>query len=121
METRHEFLWRIYLKHSVILDTSNLQPLTSLETTWHAIARSETPVRRKFSQHIDIHRHFVRGLVKAGIVQLVSLRTHKMVVDTLTKSQPWPSPVCIAHRKVMLGQVPFPVKFWGGCRNYILT
>ena len=29
----------------------------------------------------------------------------------------------IAHRKVMLGQVPgpFSLKFWGGCRNYIST
>ena len=73
-------------------------------------------MRRKFSQHIDIRRHFVLELVKAGIVQLIPLRTHKMVADALTKSQSSPSPVCIAHRKVMLGQVPFPVNFWGGCR-----
>jgi len=77
------------------------------------IAMSENPVCQKFSRHIDIRRYFVRELVKAGIVKLIPLRTHKMVADALIKSLP--SPAFIAHRKVMLGQVPFSVKFLGGC------
>ena len=56
-------------------------------------------------------------LVKAGIVKLIPLRTHKMVADALTKSLP--SPAFIAHRKVMLGHVPFALKFLGSCRDYI--
>jgi len=66
------------------------------------IALSENPVRRKFCWHIDIRRYFVCELSKAGIVKLISLRTHKIVADALTKSLP--SPAFIAHRKVMLGQ-----------------
>jgi len=40
-----------------------------------------------------------------------------MVADALTKSLP--SPAFIAHRKVMLGHVPFALKFLGSCRDYI--
>ena len=51
----------------------------------------------------------VRGLVKTGYVKLVPLRTHKMIADALTKSLS--SPAFISHRNVMLGQVPFALKF----------
>ena len=40
-----------------------------------------------------------------------------MVADALTKSLP--SPAFVAHRKVMLGHVPFALKFLGSCRDYI--
>ena len=83
------------------------------------IAMSENPVRRKFSRHIDIHRYFVREFVKANIVKHIPLRTHKMVADALTKSLP--SPVFIAHRKVMLGQVSFSLKFLEGFLNCMST
>jgi len=83
------------------------------------IAMSENPVRRKFSRHINIRRYFVRELVNTNIVKLIPLRTHKMVADALTKSLP--SPALIAHRKVMLGQVPFFVNFLGGCLTYMST
>jgi len=69
------------------------------------------PVRREFSRHIDIRRYFVRKLVKDNIVKLIPLRTHKIVADDLTKSLL--SPAFISHRKVMLGQVPFSLKFVG--------
>jgi len=82
------------------------------------ITMSENPVRRKFSRHIDIRRYFVRELVKANIVKLIPLRTHTMVADALTKSLP--SPTFIAHRKVVLGQVPFS-KILGGCLTYMST
>jgi len=61
------------------------------------IDMNEHPVRRKFSRHIDIRRYFFLELVKAGIVKLMPLRTHKMVTDALTKSLP--SPAFVAHRK----------------------
>ena len=66
-------------------------------------------MRRKFSHHIDIHRYFVRELVKVGFVKLIPLRTHKMVADALTKTLP--SPAFISHRRVMMGQTPYVLKF----------
>jgi len=69
----------------------------------------ENPVPRKFSRHIDIRRYFVRELVKAGFVNLIPLRTHKMVTDALTKSLH--SPAFISHRRVMMGQTPVALKF----------
>jgi len=73
------------------------------------VAMSENPVRRKFSRHIEIRRYFVREVVKAGFVKLIPLRTHKMVADALTKSLP--SPAFIGHRRVMMGQTLFALKF----------
>jgi len=73
------------------------------------VAMSENPVRRKLSHHVDIRRYFVRGLVKAGFVKLIPWRTHKMVADALTKNLL--SPVFIGHRRVMMGQTPFALKF----------
>ena len=81
------------------------------------ITMSETPVRRNSSRHIDIRRYLVRELAKTGIVKLIPFRIHKIVADTLTVPKRMPSPACIAHRKVMLGQVPFSLKFVGGCRG----
>ena len=83
------------------------------------IAMSENPVRRKFSRHIDIRGYFVRELVKANIVKLIPLRTHKIVADALNKSMP--STAFIAHRKVMLGKVPFSLNFLGGCLTCMST
>jgi len=70
---------------------------------------SANPVRRKFSRHIDICRYFVRELVKAGVVRLIFLRTHKMVADALPKRLPLPA--FISHRRVMMGQTPYVLKF----------
>jgi len=80
---------------------------------------SENFVRQKFSRHIDIRGYCVRELVKAGIFKLIPLPTHKMVAHAMTKS---PSlPAFVAHRKVMLGQVPFSLKFLGSFFTYIST
>ena len=72
------------------------------------VAMSENPVRRKFSRHIDIRNYYVHGLVLAGFLKLVSLRTHKMVADTLTKSLP--SPAFIRHRQIMTGHASFAAR-----------
>ena len=73
------------------------------------VAMSENPVLRKTSRHIDICRYFVSELVKAGLIKVIPLHTHKMVADALTKSLP--SPAFIGHRRVMMGQTPFALKF----------
>jgi len=70
---------------------------------------SENPVRRQLSRRIDIRCYFVRELVKAGFVKLIPLRTYKMVADDLIKSLP--SPAFIGHRRVMMVQTPFALKF----------
>ena len=46
-------------------------------------AMSENLVRRNFSHHIDIHRYFVRELVKAGFIKLIPPCTHKTVAIPL--------------------------------------
>jgi len=73
------------------------------------VTMSQNPVCCKFSRHIDIRRYFVRELVKAGLVKLVPLRTHKMVADALTKSLP--SPAFIGLRRIMMDQTPYALKF----------
>jgi len=61
---------------------------------------SKPPVRCKFSRHVDIRRYFMLELVN---------RAHKMAADALSKSLP--SPTLISHRRVMMGQTPFALKF----------
>jgi len=65
------------------------------------VAMSENLVRRKFSRHIDIRKYYVRELVLAGFLELVPLRTHKMVADALNKSLL--SPAFVGHRQIMTG------------------
>jgi len=45
----------------------------------------------------------------SGFVKLISLLTRKMVVDALPKSLP--SPAFIGHRRVIMGQTPFALRF----------
>jgi len=78
----------IYLQKTLTDFRYSQTKATLLYEDNHAcIAMSENPVHRKFSRHIDIRKNYVRELVLAG---LVSLRTHKMVADALTKSLPSP-------------------------------
>ncbi len=69
------------------------------------ITMSTNPVCRKSSRHTDISVHFCRELYVAVVMKLIPLRTHLMVVDTLTKSLP--GPVLTQYREVMLGHTPF--------------
>ncbi len=66
-----------------------------LTTTAHI-----APVRRKYSRHIDIRRHYIRELFLGNLVKLVPLRTNLIVVDALTKSLPTPG--LERHRRVTL-------------------
>jgi hypothetical protein len=54
------------------------------------------PVSRKYSRHIDIHRHYVRelGIVLDVVIKFVPLGTHDMVTDVLTIFFPAPVLMC---------------------------
>jgi len=45
------------------------------------IAMSVNPVRRKYSRHIDIRRHYIRELCLGNLVKVVPLSTNLMVSD----------------------------------------
>ena len=82
-------------------------PTQVYEDNLACVAMSENPVRRKFSQHIDVRYYFVRDLVAHRVMKLVPLRTHNMVADQLSKSLP--APALVKHRDVMVGRVPLPL------------
>ena len=99
----------IYLRETLSdFGFSQTQDTLLYEDNLVCVAMSENPVRQKFSRHIDIHKYFVRELVLAGFLKLVSLRTNKMVADVLTKSLP--SPSFIGHRQIMTGHTPFAAR-----------
>ena len=52
------------------------------EDNLETVVMSTNPVRRKYSRHIDINRHYVREL---GVINLVRLDTYDMVSEVLTK------------------------------------
>ena len=66
---------------------------------------STNPVRRKYSRHIDICRHYVRELALAGLIMLIPLGTRDMVADALTKSLP--APALVRHGEVLTGYQKF--------------
>ena len=84
---------------------TQMGPTDLYEDNLAAVAMSINPVRRKYSRHIDIRRHYVRELALAGLVKLVPLGTHDMVADALTKSLP--APALTRHREVMMGHQRF--------------
>ena len=77
------------------------------------ITMSENLVRRKFSRYIDIRQYFIRELefVKARIVKVIPLRTHKMVADALTKSFAFASFCCTQKSHAWPCSLCFEV-FW---------
>ena len=84
---------------------SQSQPTLVYENNLACIAMSINPVRRKYSRHIDIRKHYLRELCMSGIVNLIPLRTYHMVADALTKSLP--APGLARHRSVMMGHSTF--------------
>eukprot|EP00253_Pinus_taeda_P011943 PITA_11943 len=52
----------------------------------NCIKPSENPVFHDRSKHIDIRRHFVKGCVQRGAVQLSYTPTGEQVADILTKA-----------------------------------
>jgi hypothetical protein len=61
---------------------SQSQPTLVYEDNLACIAMSINPVRRKYSRHIDIRKHYLRELCLSGIVKLIHC-THHMVADAL--------------------------------------
>jgi hypothetical protein len=49
------------------------------------------------TKHIDVRHHFVREIVKKGIVNLQYLCTEEMIADIFTKSLP-----AVKHKKFLL-------------------
>jgi len=94
----------------VVVPISKTQ-VNSMRTLWQVFAMIENPVRRQHSRHIDIRRYFARELVMAVFVELISFCTHKMVADALTTNLPSPTFIGPGHRRVMMGQTPFALKF----------
>jgi hypothetical protein len=80
-------------------------PTDLFEDNLTAVVMSINPVRRKYSRHIDIRRHYVRELALAGLIKLIPLGTHDMVADVLTKSMA--APDLTRHREIMMGHQHF--------------
>ena len=58
-------------------------------------------MNRKFTQHIDVRRYYVRDLVRDGVVKLVKCAGTHNVADALTKSLP--GPAWNKHRPWLIG------------------
>lgn len=50
-----------------------------------AIKLSKNPVMHGRSKHIDVRFHFLRDLVKNGVVELIQCSIREQLVDILTK------------------------------------
>ena len=50
-----------------------------------AIKLSKNPVMHGRSKHIDIRFHFLRDLVRDGLVEIIQCSTQEQVADVLTK------------------------------------
>jgi len=99
----------IYLRETLTdFGVSHTQATLLYADNTACVTMSENPVRRKFSRHIDICKHYVRELVLAGFLKLVTLRTHKMVATVLTKSLPFPA--FVGNRQIMAGHASFAAR-----------
>ena len=49
------------------------------------IAMTQNPQFHQRTKHIDIRHHYIRDLVRTGLIELVYCPTDKMVADVLTK------------------------------------
>jgi len=97
----------IYLRETLTdFGFSQTKATLLYEDNLACVATSENPVRRKFSRHIDIRKYYVCELVLNVYLKLVPLRTHKTVVDTLTKILLSPAAV-VGHRQIMTGHASF--------------
>jgi len=51
-----------------------------------AIKIADNPVQHSKTKHMDIHRHFIRGHVAKGDIEIFHVKTEKQLAGILTKS-----------------------------------
>ena len=78
-----------------------MKPTIIYEDNQACMDMSENQVHRERSEHIVVHKYFVRDLVEAKLLKLVPCNTKEMVVDALTMSLAYPS--FEMHRASMKG------------------
>jgi len=66
------------------------------------IELAKNPVNDERSKHIDVRFHFIRDLVKKGIVELVHVASQDQVVDIFTK---WLPKVFFKKYKKMIAMI----------------
>lgn len=50
------------------------------------ISISENPLQHDHSKHVEIHRHFIKEKLKAGIVEFLFVRSDDQLANILTKA-----------------------------------
>lgn len=77
-----ESLWLIQLRKEILGSKS---PTVIFCDNKSAIDMSSNAVYSARTKHIDIRHHFIRKLVKRGMIELKHIETGKMTADNLTK------------------------------------
>ena len=99
--TAQELVWfRRLLK---VLQIEHVDPTIIWEDNQSAIKISEDPVQHSRTKHIDTRYHFVRELVKDGLIAIEYCPTDVMVADILTKALPGPA---FKRLREMMGLCP---------------
>lgn len=76
----------IWLKRILeMLHQTQLEPTQIYCDNSSTIKLSKNPVLHGRSKHIDVRYHFLRDLVKDGIIELIFCRSEEQVADVLTK------------------------------------
>jgi hypothetical protein len=63
-----------------------------------AVKLANNPMASKRTKHIDIKHHYIRELVDAKIIAVISLGTGGMLANNLTKALPEPKHAMIFKR-----------------------
>jgi hypothetical protein len=73
-------------------------PTTVYEDNEGAVKLANNPIASNKTKHIDIKHHYIRELVDAKTVAVVSVDTTDMLADGLTKALPEPKHTMIFKR-----------------------
>ena len=86
MYTTKEALWARQFVSKVFSPIT--QPLTLYCDSQSAITLTKEGLYHARMKHIDIRYHFIRYIIKEGLIQLIYCPTKDMTADTLTKALP---------------------------------
>ena len=75
------FLRQLLMSLGIVLNS----PTRMYEDNMGCISLANNSMTTGKTKHIDIRYHFIRDMVKSGVIQLVWCRTEDMVADALTK------------------------------------